>query len=90
MLLDGCKLAKLVTNQNTQPSTYHLCLAMMMCNPPEQCCFFQECSECTGLGKLQNLLEENVIEHVTLKQWISTDRSTLETIAKPSDEFTDM
>jgi hypothetical protein len=39
---------------------------------------------------LENLLEENAIEHDTFKQWISTDRSTLETIVKPNDEFSDM
>jgi hypothetical protein len=30
------------------------------------------------------------IEHVTFKQWISTDSSTLHTIMKSGDEFTDI
>jgi deoxycytidylate deaminase len=37
---------------------------------------------------LQNVLEENAT--VTFKQWISTDRSTLETTVKPCDECTNM
>jgi hypothetical protein len=56
--------------------------------------FSQVCTECPGSDKLQNLLEnlleENATEHVAIKQWISTDRSTYETTVKPSDEFTDM
>jgi hypothetical protein len=39
---------------------------------------------------LENLIEENAIEHVTFKQWMSTDRSTPEITVKPSDEFSDM
>jgi hypothetical protein len=45
---------------------------------------FSKCTEWPGSDKLQNslenLLHENVIEHVTFKQWISTNRSTLESI----------
>jgi hypothetical protein len=86
-MLEGCKLAKLMPNQNTQLSTYHHCLAMMMCNSQQS--FFKY-----GSDKLQDLLgnlpEENAIEHVFFKQWISTDRSTLETTVKPSDGFTNM
>jgi hypothetical protein len=30
------------------------------------------------------------LEHVTFKQWISTDRSTLNTVMKSGDEFNDI
>jgi hypothetical protein len=36
------------------------------------------------------MMGSQTIKHVTSKQWISTDRSTLETIMKPRDEFTNM
>jgi hypothetical protein len=74
LMLEGCKMAKLMTNLNTQLSTYHHCLGMMMYNPAQQCCCFQVCTECPGSDKLQNLLENR----------------SLETIVKPSDEFIDM
>ena len=36
---------------------------------------------------LHKLMDSNLIEAVQYKQWISTDRSTLETITKSADEF---
>ena len=53
-----------------------------------------ECTACPGISKLRDdittLLDENLIEIITFKQWISVDRSTLETYTKPVDEFVDM
>jgi hypothetical protein len=47
-----------------------------------------EHTECPGPDKLQNvfehLVEENVTERVSFKQWISTDRSTHGANVKPS------
>jgi hypothetical protein len=39
---------------------------------------------------LENLIEENSMEHVTIKQWVSIDRSTIETTVKVNDKLTDM
>ena len=33
------------------------------------------------------MLDDNVIDYVTFKQWVSVDRSTLDTFSKPADEF---
>jgi hypothetical protein len=70
----------------------HCCLAVMICIPPQQSCFFQECRECPGADKsqnlLQSLLEKSAIRHVNFKQWIFANISILETIVKWSDEFT--
>jgi hypothetical protein len=45
---------------------------MMTCIPPQQYYFFQECRECPGADKRQNLLEnvleESAAKHVTFKQ----------------------
>ena len=35
-------------------------------------------------------LDENLIDEVTFKQWTAVDRSTLETVTLPSDEFVDV
>ena len=32
-------------------------------------------------------MEDNTIDTVVFKQWVSVDRSTLETVTKPADEF---
>ena len=37
--------------------------------------------------RLTKVFDDNLIDHITYKQWIAVDRSTLETISKPSDEF---
>jgi hypothetical protein len=64
----------------------------MICNPPMQSCFFSECKECPGPLEveeiLENIFEENAIEIVTCKQWL-TDISTLETIIISSEDFLD-
>ena len=34
-------------------------------------------------------LDDNLIDEVTFKQWTAVDRSTLEPVTLPSDEFVD-
>ena len=47
-----------------------------------------------GIAKFQDdlatLLDENLVDNITFKQWVSVDRSTLETYTKPVDEFIDI
>ncbi len=33
------------------------------------------------------MLDENMIDNITFKQWVSVDRSTLDTVSKSADEF---
>ena len=58
--------------------TYHYCLARIMCNPPRYC-------------KVQRgAYNENDMDQIIYKQWISTNRSTLETFCVSTDEFVDI
>jgi len=47
-----------------------------------------------GTDKLKNylqvLLEENMVDETVYKQWVSVDRSTLESICNASDEFVEL
>ena len=74
--------------------TYHHCLASILCNPPLPICYLSECTSCPGVSKLRDdlttLLDENLVDNIIFKQWVSVDRSTLETYTKPVDEFVDM
>ena len=74
--------------------TYHHALAKILCNPPLPTCYLGECTACPGISKLRDglttLLDENLIDNLTFKQWVSVDRCTLETYTKPVDEFVDM
>lgn len=76
-------MAKVMTNQNIQLSTYeyHHYLAMMTCNPQEHYSF----------RSVMNVLDQiNYKIYVTFKQRVPTNIKTLETTLNPSDEFTDM
>ena len=39
--------------------------------------------------RLKILMDENLIDTVVYKQWVSVDRSTLETFSKSVDDFVD-
>ena len=56
--------------------TYHHCLAKIMCNPPLPKCYLGACGVCPGIAKLIEelitLLDENDVEQIVYKQWVST------------------
>ena len=74
--------------------TYHHCLAKIMCNPPLPKCYLGACGVCPGIAKFKEelitLLDENDVEQIVYKQWVSTDRSTLETYCASAEEFVDI
>ena len=74
--------------------TYHHCLAKIICNPPLPKCYLGECDACPGVVKFKEelnvLLDENDMDQNVYKQWISTDRSTLETFCVPPEEFVEI
>ena len=73
--------------------TYHHCLAKTMCNPPHPRCYLGECDACPGIEALKEELlthfDETDAEQIIYKQWVSTDRSTLETFCSPFQDFVD-
>ena len=72
---------------------YGHALAMTMCNPALPSCHLGECLVCPGKEPLKDMLtkcfEENDVDEVEFKQWVSTDRSKLETMVQPIDDFID-
>ena len=90
----GAKLSEITAPESIFLPTYKHCLAKIICNPPLPTCYLGECSSCPGITKFKNdlttLLDENLIDDITFKQWISVDRTTLETYTRPVDEFTNM
>ena len=71
--------------------TYHDCLSRVMCTPPLSECYLDECESCPRIvphrDELLTVLDESDTEQVNYKQWVSTDRSTLETHCASADEF---
>ncbi len=97
LMFTGARLSEMTAPEGINfptLATYHHCLANILCNPPRPICFLGECTSCPGLSKLRDdlttLLDKNLIDNITFKQWVSVDRSTLETYTKPVDEFVDM
>lgn len=91
LMLIGAKLKELSVETEYDLSSYKHCLSWMICNPPLPQCFELKCENCPGTPRLKDeitrLLDENGIDEIIYKQWITTDRSTLETLIKSSDEF---
>ena len=95
LMIQALKLPHLSACESTSCLTsYHHCLTQIICNPPSPSCYLGTCAACPGIekfrGDLITLLDENLIDNVMFKQWVSVDRSTLETYSKSTDEFVDM
>ena len=90
MMISG-KIAELSAYDDVPLKKYSHCLAKIICNPPQPDCYLQNCNSCPGITGLKEhlyaLMDDNMIDTIQYKQWVSTDRSTLETITKPAYEF---
>ena len=91
LMMIGGKIAELSVHDDIPLREYNHCLAKIICNPPQPDCYFKNCNSCPGVTGLKDhlyvLMDENMIDTIQYKQWVSTDRSTLETITKPAYEF---
>ena len=67
------------------------CLSYVLCSPPSVSCCLGKCDNCGDTDKLknhlENLFEESSIDEITYKKWTNTDRSTLETVCKSTEDF---
>ena len=93
LMLLSLKLSTLTENANIPLKTYHDYLAQLTCNTSTPNCHLENCKACPGVitlkARLLRLLDDNEIDDVTYKQWTAVDRSTLETISMPADDFVD-
>jgi hypothetical protein len=75
-------------------TTYHACLVKTMCNPPSPSCCLGECLVCPEIHLLKEelvgMLEKSDVDEIIFKQWVSTDRSTLETFCLSAEDFVDL
>ena len=82
-----------VQSHLTELATYHHCLARIMCNPPSPSCCLGECPVCPDTCLLKDeivaSLDKSDIDEIVFKQWVSTDRSTLETFCLSAEDFVD-
>lgn len=96
LMMIGGKIAELTATDDVPLKTHKDCIALVICNPPQPACYLGDCKECEKADyililkeRLRNLMNENMVDTVTYKQWVSVDRCTLETITKSYEDFLD-
>ena len=93
LMMIGGKIATLMANDSIPLTTYDHCSAQIICNPPQPKCYLNTCTSCPGISqlneRLRELMDDNLVDNVVYKQWVSVDRCTLETVSKSADDFVD-
>lgn len=73
--------------------SYKDCFKQIICSSESSYCYLGKCKLCPGTTlfkqRLSQLFDDNDIDEVTFKQWISVDRDKLETMIQPADDFLD-
>lgn len=88
-MLNGSGINKfLLEGDETALNDYKVCLAKIMCNLPSDKCYMDECKNCPGINQLYQKFDE-MIDSVIYKKWIATDRCTMETVIKTTQDFID-
>jgi len=94
LMVLGSRLKDITYQSSIEISNYNHCLAQIICNPPLPNCFFGNCNFCPGEQNLKDFLrgkfEEQLIEEITYKQWLTTDRCNLDTITHSTEDFLDI
>ena len=89
-MMVGGKIADLTAHEDIALLSYNSCLAQIVCNPSQPACYLRTCPGVLMLkDRLKILIDENLIDTVVHKKWVSVDRSTLETFTKSADYFVD-
>lgn len=91
LMLDACKRS--ISLDTHFDFNYKSVLKIIICEEPTRACYFGECKQCPGVEYLKQRLvwifDEEGVETIQFKQWVSTDRATLETFVKSTDQFID-
>ena len=72
-------------------SNYRHCLALLQCKPPREKCYFGECGQCPPkeefLDLLDKVFDRKGLDEIEFRQWVTTDRSTLEYKKLTAEDF---
>ena len=70
LMMLGGKLPDL-TEHSDIPTTYHNCLARIICNPPLPGCYLSTCNSCPGITRLRDdlmaVMDDSMIDNVVFK-----------------------
>ena len=91
LMIVGVKLGILTADEAIPLTGYQDCLNRILCKPQTPECFLGSCDDCRSLENFKEMLYEvlndSMIDDIQYNQWISTDRTNLETIIQTADEF---
>ena len=91
LMIHGSKLGHLTEEHTSRLNGYKECLSRITCSLAGPACFLGECEKCALLDtfrdEVMQVFTDNMVDEVQYMQWTSTDRSTLETLVKPVEEF---
>ncbi|KAJ4443732.1 hypothetical protein ANN_05510 [Periplaneta americana] len=93
LLIDGANIPLLTSNSSVVVNNYKDALSHILCNPPSIYCYLKQCSSCPGpdniIKHIREQFDAESIEQITYKQWVTVDRTNLETLQSSTDEFLD-
>ncbi|XP_066585899.1 uncharacterized protein [Prorops nasuta] len=93
LMILGCNLVAFTKNLAKPLQLYSDCLEMITCQNPTKRCYFLNCDKCPGIDTLKdcllNVFNENNVDEITYKIWISKPRTSLESFVKYSSDFVD-
>lgn len=92
LMIAGSNMHKITLPGTEHPlKTFKDCTSKILCNVPNKTCFLNQCDNCPSIDSFKNDLftafEEEMVDTITYKQWITVDRCTFETITKPTEDF---
>lgn len=66
----------------------------MICSPLSTICYLGICDTCPGITnvieQIEKSFDNNLIDSITYKQWTTVDRTTLQTLISPVDDYLEM
>ena len=94
LMIVGIQLGTLTNVEKHHLIDYHQCIDAVTCNEASSSCYLDDCSSCSNLMDdfilyLTKIFDKNSIDDLIYKQWLSTDRTTLQTVLQNLEEFTE-
>ena len=91
-MIVGSHLSRLTKEGTHHLSDYDHCICAVTCNEASTSCYLGDCSNCSKLMTdfvlyMEEIFDKNYIDALTYQQWLSTDRSTLQTVTQSTEKF---
>ena len=94
LMFVGAQLGTLTNGEKHHLIDYYQCIDAVTSNKASSSCYLGDCSSCSNLMEdfilyLMEIFDKNSIDDLIYKQWLSTDRTILQTVLQNLEEFTE-